>query len=60
MFSFERDVLESFPPGLIEDFLSKKVYSIMLSSIEEDDEVEEKMSMIIYGNRNPLNPSPDS
>lgn len=77
----DKEILESFPQDLIDQFLIKKVYSVMLSlptakqdaPVEETvlDEnppeivdnfglIEQKMSSIIYGNGDPLNPSPDS
>lgn len=75
--------MESFPNELIEQLLSKKVYSVMLSlptvkrdatnpddGVTEDENppdplenmgmVEQKLSTIIYGNGNPLSPSPGS
>lgn len=80
MFFSDRQLLESFPPELIDQLLSKKVYSVMLSlpktktdsddAVVDDDTltesinmmgvVEQKASMIIYGNGDPLNPSPSS
>lgn len=84
MFLMDRDILESFPRELIDQLLTKKVFSVMLSMPMNNDEdggserttteeeiispdpteymgiVEEKLSMIIYGNSNPLNPSRDS
>jgi len=80
MFFLDRELLESFPPELIDQLLSKKVYSVMLSlpktktdpddAVVDDDTstesinmmgvVEQKTSMIIYGNGDPLNPSPNS
>lgn len=81
MFSMEKEVLDSFSASLVDELLSKKVYSVMLSlpttkndtaeEVGTEDEnppdpvenmglAEKKMSMIIYGNGNPLNPSPKS
>ncbi|VVC37217.1 Nucleoside diphosphate kinase-like domain,Domain of unknown function DUF4746 [Cinara cedri] len=76
MFLMERNVLESFSPRLVDELLSKKVFSVLLSlpvikneghnAIEDEDFTkywgvpEEKMSTIIYGNQNPVNPSPKS
>jgi hypothetical protein len=78
----DRDILESFSSELIDQLLSKKVFSMMLSmpvfekeDVFEETEidndippdlteytgiVEQRLSTIIYGNGNPLNPSPDS
>jgi len=72
----EREFLESFSQELIDELLSKKVYSVMLSmpTVKYDTtteeatepapdlmgEIELKLSKIIYGNGSPLNPSPNS
>lgn len=82
MFFADSEVLESFPRSLVDDLLSKKVYSVILClpkgiddfSTDEaavDDEnppepvemmglIENRMGELIYGNRDTLNPSPDS
>lgn len=80
MFFADKEILNSFPSELIDQMLSKKVFSVMLSlpkpkreTAEEgtDDEnpsepinmmgiVEQRTSLIIYGNNDPLNPSPKS
>jgi len=72
----EKEFLESFSQELVDELLSKKVYSVMLSmptakhdtTNEEAAEnvpdlmgvIELKLSKIIYGDGSPLNPSPNS
>ncbi|XP_050526779.1 uncharacterized protein LOC126897310 isoform X3 [Daktulosphaira vitifoliae] len=76
IFFLDLQILQSYPQELIDQILSNKVYSIMISSPtvvyeNEEDEtdieppdimgvIESRMSLIIYGEGGALNPSPNS